>query len=312
MKFLKRAALILGAIALLTFVTRVVLHRSPLVLGVVHVLVPRLISTHELAENLHSGNTVLVRETIGALNERNSFSHTEQVLQHLSSADDLLWWNAAYYLGRAGRAESVPYLIKALCHTVNCCDAEIVGILRQLTGQDFGTDAARWRDWWFRQHATDLFNFDDHLGPRPRRAELAQLECTIVDFGIYEVPGARDPRGIDDINWAVDERLLLVTTSIPGTTGVCFGFRYVTGGDTAIGSYVPLHVVASSPAAAGRPPTNLPAVVSAYSPTLMGETGLAAFAFDDISEVVTGRWQLSLEYHSETVTGMSFTVVGLP
>lgn len=102
------------------------------------------------------------------------------------------------------------------------------------------------------------------------------------------------------------------TTSIPGTTGVCFGFRYVTGGDTAIGSYVPLHVVASSPAAAGRPPTNLPAVVSAYSPTLMGETGLAAFAFDDISEVVTGRWQLSLEYHSETVTGMSFTVVGLP
>lgn len=314
---MRRMALIVCMVVALVCATRIACYRSPLVLGVVNVLAPTLLSTRALADNLRSRDPVLVRETICALNMRDEFSFAEQVLPYLSSNDDLLWLNAAIYLGRAGRQEAIPYLIKAFRHTVNCCDEEVVAILARLTGQTFEADFAQWHDWWSPQHSTKAFSFDDHLGPRPRlksavlgNREEPPVECTMVDYGIYEVPDAGHGGGTDSSSWVVNEQLLNKTTSIPGRTGTCFGFRYVVRTNPASDSPLPLTVVVFQPADATAT-TNLAEVLSAYSPIPMGATGLAAFAFDEASEVVPGVWRVTLEYRSKALTGMAFTVVNV-
>src|SRR5262249_39054358 len=84
----------------------------------------------------------------GILGERRSRVAHNIALQQLNSTDDYLWMNAANYLGCIGESASVPYLIKALRHTAWRADDERRQLLVKLTSEDFGTDFAKWQQWW--------------------------------------------------------------------------------------------------------------------------------------------------------------------
>jgi hypothetical protein len=104
----------------------------------------------------------------GVLAERHSEIARDIALQHLKSSDDYLWMNAAHYLGALGDPASVPYLIKALRHSAWRADDERAKMLLLLTGQSFGTDFAKWQQWWIVGHPDFDINWESHLGLESR------------------------------------------------------------------------------------------------------------------------------------------------
>lgn len=101
------------------------------------------------------------------LGQRRSEVAHEIALQHLCSTDDYLWMNAAHYLGYIGDPASIPYLIKALRHKAWRANEERRALLVKLTGMDFGTDFAKWQQWWVSQHPDFQIDWDSHLGLQP-------------------------------------------------------------------------------------------------------------------------------------------------
>jgi hypothetical protein len=104
----------------------------------------------------------------GVLGKRRSPVARDIAMQQLHSEDGYLWLNAARYLGCIREPAAVPYLIKAFRHTAWRADEERRQLLTALTGKDFGTDFAKWRQWWVSQHPDFQIDWDSHLGFNPR------------------------------------------------------------------------------------------------------------------------------------------------
>lgn len=104
----------------------------------------------------------------GILGARKSPEAREIALQQIHSDDDYLWMNAAHYLGCIDEHAAIPYLIKALRHTAWRSDEKRRELLVVMTGQDFGTDFAKWRNWWMSQRPSSEIDWESHLGFNPR------------------------------------------------------------------------------------------------------------------------------------------------
>ena len=130
---------------------------------------PYLLPAAQLARNLESTDTDLIRESLALLCERRNPIAADKAVQLLASPDDYIWLNAALYLGAVGRAEAVPFLIKALRHTAWRSQEDFVSALQRLTSQSFPADFHAWSQWWVAAHPGAAFDFDSHLGPNPRR-----------------------------------------------------------------------------------------------------------------------------------------------
>jgi tetratricopeptide (TPR) repeat protein len=111
-------------------------------------------------------------------------SHDQAQLQRdvllLNSTDDYEWLNAAHRLGRRGSELAIPYLIKGLRHRAWRGDEERIWYLRKITGQDFGSDFVRWKQWWESRHPGVAFDWVSYLGSPPRIAQI-EREITGVD-----------------------------------------------------------------------------------------------------------------------------------
>ena len=145
------------------------MQRSSFGVGFLQQFAPLALPSSTLAQNLESGDTDLVRESLGILADRRDPIAVQRALPLLQSQDDYIWLNAAHYLGAVGRAEAVPYLIKAFRHTAWLSDSERVRYLQSITGQSFTADFRVWSNWWATTYTNATFDFDGHLGPIPRR-----------------------------------------------------------------------------------------------------------------------------------------------
>jgi HEAT repeats len=130
---------------------------------------PFLLPSSQLARNLESTNTDVVRESLGILADRRDPVAVDRAIQLLQSSDDYVWLNAAQYLGAVRRSQAVPYLIKAFRHTAWRSDGERLTDLQLITGQSFPADFRAWSNWWAAAHPDAAFDFDSHLGPVARR-----------------------------------------------------------------------------------------------------------------------------------------------
>lgn len=162
--------LIFGAVFALAFVVWVV-PRSYFLSGFIEHMYPGVIPASGWAQNLNSSDTDLVRESLGFLAGRKNPVGVSRAIELLNHSDDYIWLNAAHYVGACNRQEAVPYLIKALRHTAWRSDAETAQYLRALTGADFGTDFARWQQWWLASHPDSSLDWESHLGYAPRIAK---------------------------------------------------------------------------------------------------------------------------------------------
>ena len=120
------------------------------------------------------------------LAERRSDVAHQIALQQLDSSDDYLWLNAAEYLGAIGDPKSIPYLIKALRHTAWRGDDKTKASLVRLTGTDC-FDFNGWQHWWLASHPNSRFDWDSHLGFRPRISEKTSMNGVITD-GVPGLP----------------------------------------------------------------------------------------------------------------------------
>ena len=136
--------------------------------SIVERFAPGLIPASTYARNLRSEDPDVIRESLAHLADRKDPIAVPQAVSLLQSTDDYIWLNAALYLGACGRQEAVAYLIKALRHTAWRADNDTAQYLRWLTGQDFGTDFARWQQWWLGLHPDSSMNWTSHLGFSPR------------------------------------------------------------------------------------------------------------------------------------------------
>jgi hypothetical protein len=142
--------------------------KSPFLMLMTEHFTPWLVPSSVYARNLDLQDNDLVRNTFWVLTRRRTLAAVPRATGLLQSTDDYVWLNAAEYLGACGQREAVPYLIKALRHTASHSDAENVGYLRNMTGQDFGTDFARWQQWWLAEHRDSTMDWTAHLGRAPR------------------------------------------------------------------------------------------------------------------------------------------------
>jgi HEAT repeat protein len=62
---------------------------------------------------------------------------------------------ALWVLGRSGRKDAVPVLLDQLGGDNEALQGCAADALAELAGQDFGADAARWREWWGRHKELD-------------------------------------------------------------------------------------------------------------------------------------------------------------
>jgi hypothetical protein len=139
-------------------------------LVVIENVYPGVIPANNIARNLHSDDTDLVRESLWCLASRKNPIAVSRAIELLQSPDDYIWLNAALYVGTCKRQEAVPYLIKALRHTASSSDTDTAQCLRDITGADFGTDFALWQQWWLTSHPNFSFVWESHLGHAPRLA----------------------------------------------------------------------------------------------------------------------------------------------
>jgi len=83
----------------------------------------------------------------------------------LKSEDPWVWIHAALYLGAVRRPEAVPYLIKAGLIKCEWAHDDAGHDLRAITGQDFGTDFEKWRQWWEKSNPGASFDFEKRPVP---------------------------------------------------------------------------------------------------------------------------------------------------
>jgi len=153
-----------------------VISRSMFLMSMIEISAPGVLPARMHADCLDSENADLVMTCLSILEERGDPIAVERGVELLESTDDYIWLNAAHYVGACGRVEAVPYLIKAFRHTASFSDEERAGYLREITGQDFGTDFEQWRAWWRAQHPDSTMDWRAHLGFRPRLPELEEEE----------------------------------------------------------------------------------------------------------------------------------------
>lgn len=139
--------------------------RSPYGVGVLSMLCPPLVPSSRLSSNLETGDSDLMRESLSILADRRTPVAAETALPLLGHPDAYVWLNAALYLGSVRRSEATPYLIKALRHQASRSHVDAGKYLRDLTGNDFGTDFTRWNEWWLKSNPGSNFDFDHNLGP---------------------------------------------------------------------------------------------------------------------------------------------------
>jgi hypothetical protein len=120
---------------------------------------PYLVPSETVARNLESRNTNLIYSSLSVLATRKDPLATESALLLLRSHDEYMWLNAALYLGSCENLESVPFLIKGLRHPAWRTHSKCAELLRDLTGEDYGTDAVKWRRWWTQSHPMADFQF---------------------------------------------------------------------------------------------------------------------------------------------------------
>jgi hypothetical protein len=168
----KRVVVVIILVVFATLVIGVVwlVPRSMLLTTFVEQMAPGVIPASSYERNLDSNNPDLVRESLSHLADRKDPVAVARAVQLLQSTDDYIWLNAAHYTGVCGRREAVPYLIKALRHTAWRADNQTAQYLRNLTGQDFGSNFARWQEWWLGQHPDSAIDWTSHLGFSPRIA----------------------------------------------------------------------------------------------------------------------------------------------
>jgi hypothetical protein len=117
----------------------------------------------ELARELDSSDPAVVSDSLITMNQRHDPEGMEKAIALLKSDHAEVWINAAIYLGGMEKAESIPYLIKAMGDVEDDRKDEIVSDLTAITGQSFGGDANAWREWWLVQHPTGSFLLDSTL-----------------------------------------------------------------------------------------------------------------------------------------------------
>lgn len=135
---------------------------------------PGAIPSRWWARNLDSRDNNIVLDSLAFLTHRADPVAVDRALPLLRSSDDYVWLNAAEYLGACHRREAIPYLIKALRHTAWRTDNETVRYLQAMTGQAFGPEFDKWRNWWAAEHPGQPFDWTSYLGFRPRLAEPSQ------------------------------------------------------------------------------------------------------------------------------------------
>lgn len=83
--------------------------------------------------------------------------------EHIRSQDPYLWLNAATYLGSRGDVAAIPYLIKGLRHKASKSVDRRAAMLSKLTGESFGIDFQKWRDWYRQTDDPIQLNWNSSL-----------------------------------------------------------------------------------------------------------------------------------------------------
>jgi hypothetical protein len=122
---------------------------------------PSRLDPSNVARRLASDDTEVVGNTLRTLAERRDPAGIPMSLPLLKNRDPWIWVHAALYLGAAGRPEAIPYLIKAGLRGFQWAYADAARDLRSMTGEDFGADFRRWRQWWEQNHSEVPFSFGD-------------------------------------------------------------------------------------------------------------------------------------------------------
>src|SRR5580704_8569358 len=125
------------------------------------------VSSTELVGNLDSKDPDKVDDSLILLKDRRDPVGITKAKALLNSDVADVWTHAALYLGAMGKAESIPYLVKALRTADPEEGHEIAVDLTTMTGEDFGGRYEEWRGWWSRKNAGSSFDFDSHLAPEP-------------------------------------------------------------------------------------------------------------------------------------------------
>jgi hypothetical protein len=125
------------------------------------------VSSNELVRNLDSSNQDKVGDSLILLKDRRDPAGIARAKALLNSDAADVWTNAALYLGVMGKAESIPYLIKALRAADPEEGHEISVDLTMMTGQDFGTNFKDWHEWWLSKNPGSSIDFDSHLATEP-------------------------------------------------------------------------------------------------------------------------------------------------
>ena len=135
---------------------------------------PGIISSTSFLRAIKNPERYDAYSAYGILGDRKSLIAHDIAIVHLKSDDDYLWLNAALYLGHIKEPASIPYLIKALRHTAWRSDEEKHDLLKELTGEDHGTDFIRWHSWWMEHHEGSTINWESNLGFSPRIKEKTE------------------------------------------------------------------------------------------------------------------------------------------
>ena len=125
-------------------------------------------STAKLVYEIESLVPYTVVHGLEHLTERADPAGIPRARQLLKSTHNEIWLNAALYLGVCKQQEAAPYLIKALRHTDSYVDKKTVLYLKNITGEEFGTDFSKWQQWWLSDHPGFVFDWESCLGSRPR------------------------------------------------------------------------------------------------------------------------------------------------
>ena len=116
------------------------------------------------AKWLRSDDPEVVGNALRGLTDTEDPAYATTAIPLLKHPDPYVSINAALYLGAVRRPEAVPYLIKAGLRKCEWAYDDARRDLRAITGQDFGTDFQKWREWWEKNNPGASFDFDTDLG----------------------------------------------------------------------------------------------------------------------------------------------------
>ncbi|HEX4054000.1 MAG TPA: HEAT repeat domain-containing protein [Tepidisphaeraceae bacterium] len=121
----------------------------------------------ELARTLDSADPTIVIDGLTALTDRGDPAGIEKATMLLKSDNQDVRLNAALYLGKLGKSDSVPYLIDEMSDVEDYRQNEIISDLMEITGKSFGQNVAAWRSWWVSTHPQNPFHFGNHPDTEP-------------------------------------------------------------------------------------------------------------------------------------------------